>query len=39
MADDMGRIDKSECKYLGCAANDDVSKSFTELTTTRQSMN
>ena len=41
MADDMGKIDKSEpCVNIsGYAARDGVSKSVTELTTTRQSLN
>ena len=41
MADDMGKIDKSE-QYVNIsayAARDGVSKSVTELTTTRQSLN
>ena len=38
MADDMGKIDKSKpCVNIsGYAARDGVSKSVTELTTTRQ---
>ena len=41
MADDMGKIDKSEpCVNISrYAARDGVSKSVTELTTTRQSLN
>ena len=41
MADDMGKIDKSEpCVNIsGYAARDGVSKSVTELTTTRQALN
>ena len=41
MVDDMGKIDKSEpCVNIsGYAARDGVSKSVTELTTTRQSLN
>ena len=41
MAGDMGKIDKSEsCVNIsGYAARDAVSKSVTELTTTRQSLN
>ena len=41
MADDMGKIDKSEpCVNIsGYAARDGVSKYVTELTTTRQSLN
>ena len=41
MADDMGKIDKSEpCVNIsGYAARDGVSKSVTELTTTRQLLN
>ena len=41
MADDMSKIDKNEpCVNIsGYAARDDVSKSVTELTTTRQSLN
>ena len=41
MADDMGKIDKSEpCVNIsGYAARDGVSKYVTELMTTRQSLN
>ena len=41
MADDMGKIDKSEpCVNIsGYAARDGVSKSVTEWMTTRQSLN
>ena len=41
MADDMGKIDKSEpCVNIsGYAAHDGVSKSVTKLTATRQSLN
>ena len=41
MADDMGKIEKSEpCVNIsGYAARDGVSKYVTELTTTRQSLN
>ena len=41
MADNVGKIDKNEpCVDIsGYAARDDVSKSVTELTTTRQSLN
>ena len=41
MADDMGKIDKSEpCVNISrYAARDGVSKYVTELTTTRQSLN
>ena len=41
MADDMGKIDTSEpfVNISGYAARDGVSKSVTELTTTRQSLN
>ena len=41
MADDMGKIDKSEpCVNIsGYAARDGMSKSVTELTTTRQPLN
>ena len=41
MSDDMGKIVKSEpCVNIsGYAARDDVSKSVTEFTTTRQSLN
>ena len=41
MAGDMGKIEKSEpCVNIsGYAARDGVSKSVTELTTTRQSLN
>ena len=41
MADDMGKINKSEpCVNISrYAARDGVSKSVTELTTTRQSLN
>ena len=41
MADDMGKINKSEpCVNIsGYAARDGMSKSVTELTTTRQSLN
>ena len=41
MADDMRKIDKSEpcINISGYAARDGVSKSVTELTTTRQSLN
>ena len=41
MADDMGKIDKTEpcIIILGCAAGDSVSKSVPEFTTRRQSLN
>ena len=39
MADDMGKIDKPCVNISGYAARDGVSKSVTELTTTRQSLN